>query len=313
MALLFGLPQVSFATELIGSTNTPPHVNEVHRAYLSKDFLTMTTEIKNALLASPNDPTVQQNVFDVYKQAASMQGEAGLPVDWHIPSEIKKMKIVSRRYDGPAYALKVQGNLINNASIEQLRVVHYSDQSVLIDKQAGIGGWMQRQSTHTHDVEYWSESHQSSSPLATGLYLINVALKDGKTVDGWFLIDDEMNPTKNPDVAIPSVGEEFQTGNPTFQWTDFRSPQYKSFEERSLWIGIYDGGSTKNETIWTLFITSPSLQQATIGGNTGSGVNVLDGGQYKFGLGYAELRHFGDILLGRECTTGRMFSVQGAN
>ena len=147
MTQLIGLAQVAFAAPLIGSENAPPHVNEVHRAYMAKDFLTMTTEIKNALLASPNDPTVLQNVFDVYKQAASLQGAAGLQVDWHIPTEIKKMKIVSRSYEGPTYALKVQGNLIDNASIVQLRVVHYSDQSVLIDKQAGIGGWMQRQST----------------------------------------------------------------------------------------------------------------------------------------------------------------------
>jgi hypothetical protein len=161
----------------------------------------------------------------------------------------------------------------------------------------------------THDREYWSQSHINPTPPATGLYLIKVVLKSGKTVNGWFILDDGMNPSGSPTVTAPAADQIFKTGNPTLTWNDFRSPQYSSFDQRSLWVGVYGDDSASHE-LWTFFAGAPTVQQVTVSAGQGHGVSELPDGRYKLGLGYSELHHFGDILIGRECTTERMFSVQ---
>lgn len=305
---LLGLTQAAAAGEFTGSSGGSSRLDNVHKAFLAKDFTKMAGEMKKTLLAAPNDSLTKENIFGVYRKAAELQGSAGLPADWKLPSEIKRMKVVARRNEGQFYSIKVQGNLVTTASIEQLQVTRFADNAVMIDKSAGVGGWFEKPSELTHDREYWSESRKTSSPPATGLYLIKVALKSGKTVDGWFILDDQMIPSATPEITSPAVEESLRTVNPTFKWIDFRSPQYKPYEQRSMWVAVYNYGSF--ETLWSLFQKTPSSQEATVSRRDGNGVDELNEGHYRVTVSYSEMHRFGDLVIGREATTNRNFSIQ---
>lgn len=308
---ILSISSIALASNFLNQDTTVPALNKASAAYLAGDFKKMTVEIKNVFLAQPNDPLIKENAFELLNKAYQVSGERGIETDWHLPSEITNMKISVRRdqNDVPKYALTIYGNLTASGMIKQLRVTHFPDQ-VIMDKLAGIGDFSDEEDAKTPGFFYVGNNNHE--PIPTGLYLLRVELINGKVVDGWFLIDEDMNATANPDVTAPAMGQVFQTGNPTFRWLNFQTPQYKPYETRSVWIGVSKvTSSDHNDQKWILHQNSPILQEATIGSTVdGIGVRKLDDGRYFFQIKYHERKRFGDVLIGRDAMTTRAFSVR---
>jgi hypothetical protein len=291
---------------------TDDALSRAHASFFAGDNLKMMTELRDSLMSQPYDLELKKSALALYKQAVAKAGTKGLPADWKLPEEISTMKIAFRHIqsDRTGYQLRVSGEVKAFGLIRQLQVVHYPDQ-VILDKEAGIGTYEESTSAKG-EFEYSGQSLKTTRPLASGLYLLKGVLNSGKTVDGWFLLEDEMNSTAVPEVQIPSVDQVFSNGKPTFHWNNFQSPQYQPFEIRSVWIGISRTDLGENWVKrWEKWIRSPQLTELTVGvTEPQAGVNELENGAYAFALNYHESHSFGDIILNRDSATYRYFKVQ---
>lgn len=289
-------------------------LSNAHSAYLSRDFKTMATELKNTLKEHPNDPLIRENAFSLLRQAYDISGTQGVPVDWRLPEEVTKMKVAVRlvQRDMPEYSFEVYGEILQENLFRQLKVTRYPDQ-VILDKKTGIGEWEESPNVKEKMFEYNFRSTKSRQPIPGGLYLLSVELSNGKSVDGWFLIDDNLNSSATPNVIVPAYGETLHTGNPTFRWDDFHSPEYKPSERRSLWIGIarVEAPNYDWEPKWSMYADAPDLNEVIIGTHSeGEGVSKLEDGHYHFRIQYNERRRFGDLIIGRQSITHRPFSIK---
>lgn len=109
------------------------------------------------------------------------------------------------------------------------------------------------------------------------------------------------------------MGETFTTHNPTFKWDDFKSPEYKSHESRSLWMAVVQSEPPKYEWIplWKLWEGNPVRNQVTVGAEPDAvGSAQLPNGRYKLFLSYDEERRFGDLRLRRQSISVTPFSLK---
>lgn len=287
-------------------------LRNAHQAFLQKDFKKMTSEIKSTLLEAPHDMSILDNVLELYRKAAQVRGNEGLPTDWYLPDEITSMRIGVRfRHEERSnYALSVGGNTKQAKSIKQLQIIRYPDR-VIIDKQAGIGEW-----EDTIDLEgnpdFFVKSETSRKPIIAGLYLLKLETRSGEKVDGWFLVDEHLNSTEVPVIHSPS-NQEVLSSTPNFRWENFKSPQYQSNEKRSFWAGVGRIKASKYEwdEKWYLWQSPPTTEEATIGITPESvGVDKLESGTYVFVLKFSERTKFGDITISRDSVNQRTFVVK---
>lgn len=314
LGFLITLPLGLACGQLMKSTPSNSHLEKVHSAYLAKDFSRMVGEIKNTFETANPDPLVQSNLLALLRKAYDLQGTSGLPVDWQLPEEILRMRVGVRRGGSeiPEYQLKIYGQIKEPGVIKQLKVRRFPNQ-VLADKMAGIGYWEEIPEDDGKTIHFDLNSNNSRQPIPGGLYLLDLELNNGKTVAGWFLLEDDSNATASPNVLVPAVGETFHTGTPTFRWDDFRSPQYRPTESRVVWmaINLANPPDDKYDPKWEFYSESPSLTNITVGlppnGPSGPG---LANGRYKFTIKYMERRRFGDLLISREAATSRFFAIE---
>ena len=273
----------------------------------------MTTLMKSALMANPGDPIVRDNVLGLYNQAYSTLKTHQLTPDWHLPGEIRDMGIsVRRTFDGnEKFSFVVRGSTHQPHIIRQFQISHYPDQ-VIIDKVAGIGEWEEQD---MGKFSYGIESHRTPQKIEAGLYTLNIELENGTKTQGWFLVEDDMNATTGPAVQSPSQGETFHTGNPTFNWSNYVSTQYKPYERRWFWSGVTRVEPPQYSGVekWKVYQENPTIHQATPGidGNFDSAADhKLLPGNYEVTFNYKELRAFGDIEVGRASDTVRTFKVE---
>jgi len=310
--VLFGL--LTMHTAFAGSffsKDADPQLNSTYDAYASGDYLSMVKGIHEVLLKNPNDALIKENVTKLWRQA-SIQNNS-LPADWHLPEGVKQLKISVRhgQSDQETYALKVGGRLKALNLLKQLKVIRYADHSVILDKEAGIGDYSEE--TSEGEFHYNFDSPRTHDAFQTGLYLLNIELTDGEVLNNaWFVITDDDNSTAFPELLVPSVGQKFETPNPTFRFANFKSPQYKSYETRSTWSAVSRASDWKE--VWQYWELAPSIEEYTIGSviphvEEGS-VSKLESGKYYFTLSYNETSRFGDVSIGRMCVTTRAFEVK---
>lgn len=310
LGIILALSLNVYATTFFGSEDEA--LSKAHIAYLKKDFKTMALELKNVLMQSSNDLQVKENVFSLLRASSDYRKQEGIPADWRLPDEILKMNVGIRfvQKSEARYLLAIQGDVVKPGLFKQLKLTRFPDQ-VVLDKQAGIGRW-EEQTYADRKPEYGFYSEKSREPVPGGLYILRVELQNGKSVDGWFLIDDGRNSTAAARIAVPSDGETFRTGNPTFHWADFHSPQYQPYERRGLWMAVSRSEPPKYEwdMVWDLWNGSPNISEVTIGKeDEANGVSKLEPGHYIFVLKYSERTRFGDVNISRDSITQRPFMV----
>jgi hypothetical protein len=274
----------------------------------------MTTLMKSALMANPSDPIVRDNVLGLYSQAYTILKSHQLTPDWHLPGEIRDMNITVRRSfnNEDKFSIVVRGTTRQPKVIKQFQISHYPDQ-VMIDKAMGLGEWEENQESGKYS--FGIESKVSPQKLETGLYTLNIELENGAKTQGWFLVDEDMTASTSPIVQSPARGETFNTGNPTFHWSNYVSPQYKPYERRWFWSGVskVEAPQYNWEEKWKIYQENPTIHQATLGvnGNFDSpDDHKLEAGNYSVTFNYKEFKTFGDIEVGRASNTVRNFTVK---
>jgi hypothetical protein len=194
------------------------------------------------------------------------------------------------------------------AEIEQLRVVKYPNE-VIVDKAQNIGDWIE-DTNSDGTLNIWGGAEHQRKLVSDGLYLIDIKMKGQETTHGWFLFS-HINASAAPEATIPSINQVLTTGTPTFQWKDFVSPEFKSYESRRIKIGIVLRADNVKSNTWYINRPAP-FSSITIGseGNGITGVKVLPADNYIFQLNYAESRQFGDLSVRRDSGTHIPFSVK---
>jgi hypothetical protein len=176
---------------------------------------------------------------------------------------------------------------------------------VYLDKQQGIGSWDEHKNKEG-DFGYNFKSANFNQPLPGGLYLITLTLKSGKQTEGWFFITPDLNSSQSPQVHSPHYGEAFKTGKPTFTFENYFSPEYKSHEIRTLWVGVMD---ERWKDIWEMWERSPHRTSVSLDDPKSEGARELSSGNYNFMTVNNEGNKFGDVFIMRSSVVVRPFTV----
>lgn len=284
-------------------------LSHVKKAYLQRDFSKMALAIKSELFTDPNSPN-KDEMLNLYAKAREVAGLDGIMADWSLPEEVTKMKIRVRRVqnEGVRFNLSVSGEVKDVGVIDQLKVWQHGGK-IFLDKHQGVGEWNEGgKGTKPDKIEYGFRSNKSNQEIQSGLYLLTMTLKNGKSVDGWFILTPDLNASRSPTLQQPRYGQVYKTNKPSFNFENYYSPEYKPHELRALWMGISD---EKWETdIWDFWERSPRRNSVNLDDEKAEGKKELSPGNYNFTFLMTEENKFGDIWIGRSAIVHRPFTVE---
>ena len=218
-------------------------LSEAHLAYAESNYTEMVSEVKSVLMDERNSQFERNNALKLWGEAYKHNNH--LPSDWRLPNSIKKLKVSIQRRDSEGsirYDLKVKGDTSKSNLIEQVQVIKYPN-LVIIDKKAQVyEEW--EEEIWDGVPEFKTQSRKQRERFEEGLYLLNIDTADGEKVRGWFVITDE-NSSDNPEIISPKPNGTLFGPHPTIEFEDFKSPEFRGFEYRGLWVGvtkIFNGG-----------------------------------------------------------------------
>ena len=109
--------------------------------------------------------------------------------------------------------------------------------------------------------------------------LITLETKAGARAVGWFILSDLVS-SGAPRLVSPPVGETVQTRRPELKREDFRSPEYKPSDWRSIYVNIIKlGPNDEWETKWDYWESFPTHTSVVVGDHIGdqtTGVSELE-------------------------------------
>lgn len=298
----------ALATDWFAPKNPQIELQAAHEAYLEGDLDRTILSVKEALKSKNED--VRSNALELWKQTLVQHPNERQHADWSLPADVTKMvvnEIYAVRPDDDGYEMRVKGELAKSGAMTQLQLIRYPNE-VILDKNAGIGRYTE--TIVTGKVTYELKRDRQRHPFAEGLYLLNITTADGKLTQGWFIMAG-LAATAAPKIQTPTQGETFTTGNPTFKWSDFRSPQYQASESRIFYLWINEKNSNSDVDLCSADQDDPTITQLTVGKDAGPGcLNALAPGEYHLGIIYGESRKFGDIVLRRSARSVALFRVK---
>ncbi len=281
-------------------------LESAHASYAKGDLKDMGLSIKSVLFSNA-EPEVKDNALKLLNRVYSENCDYSFPVDWKLPSFIKGLYMdIGRKVepDGTFYKTKISGHLNDPDAIQQIVVKRYPD-TVIADKQAGVGKWeLDIDEKDPTDI-YFEIATRDSVALTPGLYLVDITTKDSVETNGWFIVTDQLS-SASPVVHTPAVGQHFSSTTPEFRWNDFRSPEYKTCESRRLRIFVAKIPSDIWDLRWSYGKNDPISTSANVGAE---GEGALEPGKYWFTLYYKESRQFGEMELSRRSETNRQFYI----
>lgn len=306
-ALLIGMSV--FSTSIMAATHS--ELDAAHEAYLNGKPKEMTLHLRNVLMENPNE-SVKRNALELLQAAYANYGARDISPDWKLPQEIRKLKLGIRRVEKRqeiSYTVKLSGNTAQKNVIKSLSLIKYPNTTVLETNK--IGEYSESPEANSAEGIYFElVGPDTDVPASEGLYLLNIELNNGNKTNGWVIVTDMLS-TETPKVTVPSYNQIFSTSTPTFQFEDFKSPQYKANERRSVWMGAIKLTPPAYQWFetWGLWTDQLPKTQATVGSEGYVGTS-LPPAHYLFCIVYAEERRFGDVRLGRESQTATPFSVK---
>ncbi len=290
----------------------PTEVVAAHESFLGGDFNQMGVNIKRALMAYPDDAGIKKDMLELFNRAYQLRGDGAITPDFKLPREVTWGTVGSRKVlrvesGETRYRVNAWFETALGSPVEQLRIVRYPN-VVVLDRQAGIGEFTDGQEDGKPTLNAYSD--YTNGPNPEGLYLLELTLKGGAPTQGWFIFANN-TPPDSPEVLVPVPHQVFTTPTPTFQWPDFVSSYYRSFEQRKTLVTatLQSQGPIENDWIMN---RKAGFTQARVGdvGEGISGAKQLKPGDYRFQLIYRERHHFGDLSIGRETATQIPFSVK---
>lgn len=303
---------VLIATSAKADSLVSADLTAAHHQFIKGDVAAMMTSLHRLFQDPKSSDLEKQNAYELLNKVYASRGRREIPVDWKLPTEVKKMKLSVRRrmgLDGATYRFGIGGLLEKENTIQQLQFIQYPDR-VIVDKEKGIGIW--EETSSSDGPEYFIRSEPTKEAPKEGLYLLNLVMTNGKTMNGWVIVND-MVSTDNTNIVVPSMGQVFNTQNPTLRWEDFKSPEYKPYERRTLsgLVLTRELNGAKEEERWEIWQRDPMKTETTVGVDPdGKGVSKLEKGAYILYVNYSERRKFGDIELCRDSATISPFYVK---
>lgn len=281
-----------------------------HRAYQSGDLKEMTTQVKRSFQANPGNEVLAENAFNLLEASYSLvPGREGLPCDFDIPKVIKKIKISVRNGGTDAHTYRGLGLSLRSFEkglVEQIQIIRHADGLVVMDKQDGVGFYEEEFDKEDNQMYYEIYSEEGPSIVKGGLYMLNIALTSGEKVNGWFLVNKDMNSTDLPVVHSPKHKEIVPTQGYEFSFDNFISPEYKDYESRTLWSAITKlphSGTDQKKRVWSTWMPNPQVTKFV--------PNItLEKGTYRFSLVYQERKMQCGLLLARHSTKHVRFKVK---
>jgi len=281
-------------------------LESAHVAFAKGDLKDMGLSIKSVLF-SDAESEVKDNALKLLERAYNENCGYNFPVDWKLPSLVKGLYMNLHRKmepDGLSYKTKISGHLRDPEAIQQIQVKRYPN-TIIADKQAGIGEWELDIDPKDPSNIYFEIATKGSVAETPGLYLIDITTKDNVVTNGWFVLTDQFS-SASPVIHSPAVGEHFNSIAPEFRWNDFRSPEYKSCEKRGLRIFVAKIPSDTWDLRWSYRKNDPTQTSVNVGVE---GEGTLEPGKYWFTLSYIESRPFGEMELIRRSETSRQFYI----
>jgi hypothetical protein len=142
---------------------------------------------------------------------------------------------------------------------------------------------------------------------ANGVFSIRVVMDGVPAIDTWVL-GSKLVSTAYPEIEAPAVSASLTDANPTLRWRPFRSPEYSSFEGRT--ISVYVEEESKQTAAWDFWKWQPGdLAEVRIGDHVGAKKTALGAGSYWLSLTAGEERTFGPVILARQSATAFPFDV----
>lgn len=293
----------------------PAALDVAHQAYLEEDWPALTAAVKEVLLDSRVAPEARANAQSLLRAAWKRTG-GRLPAGWSLPAPVHHMNVTHVRKEEPnklSWRLKVSGHVPVADLVTQVRLVRAPD-VVVLDRRAGLGDWSV--SPEKEGGFYFElEADDASRPVPEGAYYLEIELANGHRGGGWFPFFD-MAASASPVVESPIVGAE--TGpNPTVRWHEFRSPEYRRYEDRTLglWVMRLTPGQSPGYTpAWTLWTNQLGMDGVTVGRHPGADQPPmsLESGPHWMGLTFGERRRFGGLRLVRASRQSLPFQVAPA-
>jgi hypothetical protein len=295
-------------------------VQAAYRAYLARDWDKVFVRVKEALEKNPQDHTQGANLLALAEQTFANAAGAAVHLGWELPPGIRSLTAGTERErlaDGgrERRRIKLIVGLQEPRSITKLTLTRNPGQ-VLIDISASIGEWGDYHSGRFGDF-LWCRRRLEVDEKPEGLYFLKITLKSGRTLDGWFLIT-QGESSASPLVKSPRPGEVLGP-KPKLTFVNFRSPEYRPFENRELDVEIDqdDAGAlpeeTRSATAFEVLLENPQLEELVVGPHPAAEsprLEALSRGRYRLQLTYREQRQLGPITLTRDSSTSVPFSVR---
>lgn len=277
----------------------PAPLRAAHAAYADGDLPRMVTHLRETFETPTATPLVQDNALALLEAGFAL-GRGALAADWTLPPGITGLQVMHLRKAEPAsvsFRIALRGTAERPDAVRQLRLLR-GDAAVL-DRAAGLGAWSETPEPDGSRF-FELEGPERPTPLAEGLYRVEIELADGGVTRGWFILGG-LTSARAPRVDSPTPGEV--TGpSPRLAFEDFRSPGWRPWERRALGAWIVTAPPAEPwQPIWSTHAEEPTVSALD--------APPLDPGDYWFGLNFAERRRFGPLLLVRASRAAVPFSV----
>jgi hypothetical protein len=287
-------------------------IRAAHEAFLENRLLDMNRGLKAALMKAPDDEGLLQNTSKLLRAARKRAGNEALPVDWRLPTEVSYLKLAVNRisFDRPAYRMQMNLDVPNEEDLEQVKLTRYPE-DVIIDKVGSIGEMSVEEGANGESFFWFGTDYEGDAPK-DGLYLLDIKIKDKPLVQGWVILND-LVASQSPRVFSPAPGTVVRDSHPTFDFENFRTPEYVQGQRRnlSLRVRVSQPGSEMPPR-WEAKVEEPALTRATLGvaPTVGEGLEELSDGDHRLHVIYEERMNFGPVLLGRQAASVVPFRVR---
>ncbi len=289
----------------------PAQLTAAHEAYLDGDFVAVGERIRDVLLDPRASDGAKENALELLDKAYEAQG-GRLPSRFKLPPGYQSLQYVvfhNATPNGSTYQAHMR-ILTKDASHVKGFTARRLPDEVILDKATGRGHFQVRHDPGTARAgvdEVVLDTGPMSSPPADGVISLRLELDDGTVSEG-FIIARGLASTATPEIRSPAPFAPLQGTNPVFAWKPFRSPEYASFERRTIGAQVRKEG--EDTLAWEAWSRKPDeTTELRVGSPAGVGKSELEPGAYRVVVVAAETRSFGPVDLLRGSRTARPFHV----
>jgi hypothetical protein len=272
-----------------------------HEAYLAGDWVEMGERLKDVLVDPHAGELAQGNAFELLERAYEAT-HGNLPARTALPPTVKRITLGVVNGANPFGAHRMvfldmrvaQGR---TAHVKDVRLTRLPSEPILA--LADNRGVLQIKHVEAGFEDIDVEVRGLETLPDRGAFGIHIAFDDAPAFDT-FVLANKMVGSTQPEVTSPDVNQVLADARPEIGWLPYRSPQYASWEDRSVWMGI--SGSAKS-MVWDFYKWAPGeLASVPV-------TKSLEPDSYWLSVMCTEERTFGGIRLSRATESGRPFSV----